>query len=141
LPVDSRHHSPGEHARLERSSRACSAAHQSEANGSFAARTGRTFFGEVSARRLPDSRLIGVLRDISDRKRIEEQLRQSEARYRLIVQNQTEFIVSGGLTARGRSSNEHYCRLFGVTERSACTSFLPLVAREHQADIHTASRR
>ncbi len=103
---------------------------------SFRRKDGSTFFGEVNARRLPDSRFIGVLRDISDRKRVEEQLRQSEARYRLIVENQTEFIVKWRPDGTRTFVNEHYCRLFGLTEEECIgTSFFPLVAPEHRDGI------
>jgi PAS domain S-box-containing protein len=97
---------------------------------------GSTFVGEVNARRLPDSRLIAVLRDISDRKRVEEQLRESEARYRLIVENQTEFIVKWRPDGTRTFVNEHYCRLFGLSEGECLgTSFLPLVAPESRGEI------
>ncbi len=101
----------------------------------FRRKDGSTFFGEVNARRLPDSRLIAVLRDISNRKRVEEQLRESEARYRLIVENQTEFIVKWLPDGTRTFVNEHYCRLFGLTERECLgTSFFPLIAPEYHDD-------
>jgi two-component system cell cycle sensor histidine kinase/response regulator CckA len=102
----------------------------------FRRKNGSTFFGEVSARRLPDSRLIGVLRDISDRKRVEEQLRESETRYRLIVENQTEFIVKWRPDGTRTFVNEHYCRLFCMTQGECIgTNFFPLVAPEHRDQI------
>jgi len=55
---------------------------------------------------------IIVLRDISQRKRMEEMLRDSEQRYRAIVEDQTElicrFLPDGTLTF----VNEAYCRYF-----------------------------
>ena len=102
----------------------------------FRRKDGSTFFGEVNVRRLPDSRLIAVLRDISDRKRVEEQLRRSEARYRLIVENQNEFIVKWLPDGTRTFVNEHYCRLFGLTEEECVgTSFFPLVAPESREQI------
>jgi two-component system, cell cycle sensor histidine kinase and response regulator CckA len=102
----------------------------------FRRKDGSHFFGEINGRRLPDSRFIGVLRDISDRKRVEEQLRDSEARYRLIVENQTEFIVKWLPDGTRTFVNEHYCRLFGLTEEECIgTSFWPLVAPEHRDAI------
>jgi len=102
----------------------------------FRRKDGSCFFGEVSGRRLPDSRLIGFLRDISERKHVEERLRESEARYRLIVENQTEFIVKWLPDGTRTFVNEHYCRLFGLTEEECIgTSFLPLVAPEHHGEI------
>ena len=102
----------------------------------FRRKDGSFFFGEVSGRQLPDSRLLGVVRDVSDRKRVEERLRESEARYRLIVENQTEFIVKWRPDGIRTFVNEHYCRLFGLTEEACIgTSFLPLVAPEHHDTI------
>jgi PAS domain S-box-containing protein len=77
-----------------------------------------------------------VLRDVSDRKRVEEQLREKEARYRLIVENQTEFIVKWRPDGTRTFVNEHYCRLF-CQEDGECigTSFFPLVAPEHRGSI------
>lgn len=40
----------------------------------FRRKNGTTFAGEVSASRLPDGRLIGIVRDITERKRTEEQV-------------------------------------------------------------------
>ena len=103
----------------------------------FRRKDGSYFVGEVHGRRLPDSRLIGVLRDISDRKGMEERLRRSEARYRLIVENQTEFIVKWLPDGTRTFVNEHYCRLFGVTEEECIgTSFFPLVDPNHHEAIH-----
>ncbi len=102
----------------------------------FRRKDGTFFVGEISGRQLPDSRLLGVVRDVSDRKRVEERLRESEARYRLIVENQTEFIVKWRPDGIRTFVNEHYCRLFGLTEEACIgTSFLPLVAPEHHDTI------
>ena len=54
---------------------------------SFRRKDGSNFPGEVSARRLPDGRLQGILRDITERKRAEEILRQSEQRFRVALQD------------------------------------------------------
>ena len=53
----------------------------------FRRKDGSVFPGEVSARRLPDGRLQGILRDITERKRAEEILRQSEQRFRVALQD------------------------------------------------------
>ena len=53
----------------------------------FRRKDGSHFPGEVSARRLPDGRLQGILRDITERKRAEEILRQSEQRFRVALQD------------------------------------------------------
>ena len=102
----------------------------------FLRKDGSTFFGEISGRRLPDSRLIGVLRDISSRKRVEEQLQESEARYRLIVENQTEFIVKWRPDGTRTFVNEHYCELFCLKQGDCIgTTFFSLVAPEQRDQI------
>src|SRR4030095_11500147 len=57
-----------------------------------------TLTGEVSIAPLYDDNgrctyLVGAVHDVTDRKRVEEKLRLNEARYRAVVEHQTEFIV------------------------------------------------
>ena len=102
----------------------------------FRRKDGTFFDGEVRARRLPDERMLAVLRDISERKRVEEQLRKSEARYRLLVENQTEFIVKWLPDGTRTFVNPSYCRLFGLSEEQCLgTSFFPLVAQDYREEI------
>jgi len=51
----------------------------------FRRKDGSSFPGEVSARQLPDGRLQGILRDISERRRAEEAMRQNEERFRVAL--------------------------------------------------------
>ncbi len=44
----------------------------------FKRRDGTTFHGEVNARKLPDGRLLGVVRDTTERQKLEKQLRQAQ---------------------------------------------------------------
>ena len=53
----------------------------------FRRKDGSIFYGEVSGRRLPDGRLQGILRDVTERKRSEEILRQSEERFRVALKD------------------------------------------------------
>lgn len=48
---------------------------------------GTTFPGEVVGRRLPDGRLQGILRDLSERRRAEAALRESESFYRQMLES------------------------------------------------------
>ncbi|MCP1716137.1 PAS domain S-box-containing protein [Methanocalculus alkaliphilus] len=55
-----------------------------------------------------------ILEDITERKRMEEDLRESEERYRNIVEDQTEFICRFRPDGRYLFVNGAYCRYFGL---------------------------
>jgi len=55
-----------------------------------------------------------ILEDITDRKRMEEELREGEERYRNIVEDQTEFICRFRPDGRYLFVNGAYCRYFGL---------------------------
>jgi PAS domain S-box-containing protein len=81
-------------------------------------------------------RWYGSSIDIEDRKRAEETLRLREERYRLIVENQTEFIVKWLPDGTRTFVNDNYCRMFGIAEADCLgTSFYPLVAPEFREEI------
>lgn len=56
-----------------------------------------------------------IAEDISERKRAEHALRQSEARYRAIVEDQTELVSRFSPDGTLTFVNEAYCRYFGET--------------------------
>jgi PAS domain S-box-containing protein len=60
-------------------------------------------------------RLLGTAQDITDRKHIEQALQESEARYRAVVEDQTEVICRFRCDGTILCVNEVYCRLFGKT--------------------------
>jgi PAS domain S-box-containing protein len=53
----------------------------------FRRKDGSTFLGEVVGRQFPDGRLQGILRDISERRRVEIALRESELFYRQTLES------------------------------------------------------
>jgi len=75
--------------------------------------------------------VIGIARDVTESKRVEEALRESEARYRAVVDTQTELVVrfvEGGVLT---FVNEAYCRYFGKSrEELVGASFLPWLPEE-----------
>jgi PAS domain S-box-containing protein len=82
----------------------------------------------------PTVRAIVVnARDITKRKRTEQALRESEARFRGVVEDQTEFIVRWKPDGTHTFVNEAYCRYFERSrEQLIGTSFLDLTAEEGQ---------
>ncbi|MHB8052472.1 MAG: PAS domain S-box protein, partial [Methanoregula sp.] len=60
-----------------------------------------------------------ILTDITERKRVEEELKRSESRLRAVVEDQTEFICRFTLGGRLTFVNEAYCRYFGL-DRPQC---------------------
>jgi PAS domain S-box-containing protein len=76
----------------------------------------------------------GSFQDISYRKKIESRLRQSEEKYRLIVENQTDLVVKVDPAGRFLFASPSYCRLFGKTEEELLgQQFMPLVHEDDQA--------
>lgn len=82
------------------------------------------------------NRLIGIIRDISDYKNVELQLKESEQRYKLMVENQNDFIVQVDNNNNLVYVSPSYCKLFGKKESDLLNkSFLPLI---HPEDVeHT----
>jgi len=59
--------------------------------------------------------LRGIIVDITDRRRAQERIRESEQRYRNVVEDQTEFICRFRPDGTHVFVNEAYCRYFSLT--------------------------
>jgi PAS domain S-box-containing protein len=57
-------------------------------------------------------RMVGLITDISEQKHLELALRESEARYRAVLEDQTEFIARFRTDGTVVYANEIYCRFF-----------------------------
>lgn len=58
-------------------------------------------------------RMVGLITDIREQKRLEHALRESEARYRMVLEDQTEIILRFRTDGTIVYANEVYCRLVG----------------------------
>ena len=76
-------------------------------------------------------RAIGTQKDITSRKKVESELRKSEEKYRLLVENQNDLVVKIDLQGRFLYVSPSYCELFGKAEQELIrNSFIPLVHEE-----------
>ncbi len=86
-----------------------------------------------------DGRLVeiqSVGRDVTDRRLAEMALRESEARYRAVVESQTEMICRYRPDCTLTFVNEAYCRMLGKTrEELLGRSFLPFVVGDDSARV------
>jgi PAS domain S-box-containing protein len=74
----------------------------------------------------------------SERKRIEDALRESREKYRLLVENQTDLVVKIATDGRFQFVSPSYCKLFGKTEDELLgKKFIPLV---HEDDRESTTK-
>jgi len=78
---------------------------------------------------------IVIIQDITERKQIERALRESEARYRAIVEDQTELVSRKTPDGTLTFVNEAYCRQFGKTREAllGANYFNLLIEEDRQA--------
>ena len=84
---------------------------------------GSTMWVEVKVTALLDDEgfpreFLGVTRDITERRRAEQALRESEDRYRAIVQDQMELVSRWRPDTTLTFVNDAYCRYFGETREN-----------------------
>jgi PAS domain S-box-containing protein len=80
--------------------------------------------------------LLGISTDITERKRAEEALRESEKQYRGIVEDQTELICLYDLEGKITFVNDAYCRYLGKNrEELIGHTFMPLIVEEDREAV------
>lgn len=86
----------------------------------FIRKDGSRFEGEMSSVIFRNSkgepRTSMMIRDISERMKAERMIRESEAKYRMIVENQTDLIVKLSKEGEFLFVSPSYCRMFGKCE-------------------------
>jgi PAS domain S-box-containing protein len=88
---------------------------------------GTTFLAEITGRFFTwhdRSVHIAAIRDITDRKQIEAELRRSEERYRDVVEHQTELVSRAKPDGMLTFVNEAYCRFYGRSREELLGSSL-----------------
>jgi len=83
--------------------------------------------------------IFGTGRDLTKQKRMENALKESEEKYRLLVENQTDMVVKFDPDGKVLFASPSYCEVLGRTEESILgNNFLPLVHQEDQKKTHRA---
>ncbi len=84
-------------------------------------------------------RFVGIIRDISERKRVEEQLRQREEQLRLVFDHAPLATVTYNADGNILSANQAFCALLGYTPEEALKLNYKIIT--HADDLEGAMRR
>ena len=80
--------------------------------------------------------------EITERQRLETALRESEEKYRLLVENQSDLVIQFDSANRIRFASPTYCAMFGKSEAELLGStFMPLVHEEDRARVQESLQK
>jgi PAS domain S-box-containing protein len=85
--------------------------------------------------------MISIGEDITKRKQIEEALRESEEKYRLLIENQTDLVVKVDVEGKFQFISPSYCEMFGKTKEELLgKKFMPFVYEDDLEATATAMK-
>ncbi len=92
---------------------------------------------ESTPRKMPDGSTIweGVLIDVTDQRRAEEALRESEERYRLVAEITQESWWEENPASGWISNSKRFCRMLGLDDSMASYTLEYYLARIHPDDV------
>ncbi len=102
---------------------------------------GRVLFGTASALRDSSGKIVGAIesiRDVTERRRVEEALSQAEEKYRTIFENAIEGIFQTTPDGRFLSANPAFARILGYESPDVLMNSLTDIAR--QLYVHPENR-
>ena len=94
---------------------------------------GSTFIGELSGRRNADGNLQGVLRDVTEARRVQDALRESEQRFRLMVEDVPLIVWVHNAKGELEFVNRTYCEFFGITRDQALDDYWRMLTHPDDA--------
>lgn len=91
---------------------------------------------EVRVVPFTDDEVLVLVRDVTDRKQVEEALQDSEARYRAIIEDQTELVVRYQPDGTLTFVNEAGCRYFGRSRETLIGHcYIPLIVEQDRQEV------
>ena len=91
---------------------------------------------ETQSRRILETNQ-SLIREIGERRKVEEALRQSEEKYRILIENQTDMVVKVDIKGRLVFVSPSFCRFFGKTEQELLgESLLTLAPAEDKEQLN-----